>query len=151
MSGPAWIPFEKQRPAENALVWYFFEHVGVHLGTFHAPAEFCSATGFGFLNWDVTHWMPVDGLEHWPRPCEKLLINNSDPDFVLALEGGKFGRVFFKGSDRVVQDGEHYFFERTRRKRVSRCVDASGFQYYTLKERIVGYLAVPSAPVLALS
>lgn len=149
MSIHAWIEFEKERPAEGQLVWYFFDCVGVHLGYYHSPAEFSSATGFGFLNWDVTHWMPAPALSQWKVPSSELLREPSNPDIVLALPENKFGRVFFKGSDRIIEEKGQFIFERYRRKRVPRSVDSTGFQVERHAAAVLAFLEFPHKPVMA--
>lgn len=71
-----WLEFrEDQKPQDNQLVWYFFEQVGVFLGHFVEPSVFHSR--HGFLNGDVTHWIPADNPQ---EPMESMSEVNSLKD-----------------------------------------------------------------------
>lgn len=60
-----WVLTSERLPEIGALVIYYFEPVGMHLGQFKSgtcqgDAVFVSRAGF--LTGDVTHWLPVPPL-----------------------------------------------------------------------------------------
>lgn len=50
-------------------LWYFFKHVGVHLGQYYGDWVFAGDNGF--LTGDVTHWQYSIGQEKPKRPTSK--------------------------------------------------------------------------------
>jgi len=63
-----WIKCENKMPTVGQKVWYFFEVVGSHRGTFDGwyvdddgkkwDGMHMFSNDYGFLTGDVTHWMP---------------------------------------------------------------------------------------------
>lgn len=62
-----WIHVRDEKPQQNTPLWYFFEHVGVHLGEYLGDDVF--AGDGGFLGGDVTHWQYHTGQQR-PEPPE---------------------------------------------------------------------------------
>lgn len=64
-----WIEYSKERPMQDRDLWYFFKHVGVHLGQYYGDWVFAGDNGF--LTGDVTHWQYSIGQEKPKRPTSK--------------------------------------------------------------------------------
>lgn len=60
-----WIKYSEEKPGPDSKVWYYFEVVGVHQGTYHADGTFAGKNGF--LLGDVTHWQYDQGQSR-PKP-----------------------------------------------------------------------------------
>ncbi len=52
-----WILHREKRPEVDQFVWYYFEHTGVSYGKYGGGDTYYGRSGF--LNGDVTHWMPA--------------------------------------------------------------------------------------------
>lgn len=65
---PRWISMKDHRPENGQKVIYYFKHVGVHIGRYHREIdeegyEHDVFSGInGFLEDDVTHWIPIPEL-----------------------------------------------------------------------------------------
>lgn len=75
-----WVEYIQGEPSTHptvgARVIYFFSVVGVHRGQYHG--DWCFSSNSGFLEGDVTHWMPDDG-----RDLVGLAKKNADFHWVL--------------------------------------------------------------------
>lgn len=78
-----WVHVEEAMPKEGEKVWYYFEPVGRHRGTFDGyyvdddgkewKNMHMFSCDYGFLTGDVTHWHPdQDELPEVPAGTEAM-------------------------------------------------------------------------------
>ena len=77
-----WISVEDAMPEEGQKVWYYFQPVGRHRGTFDGywvdedgkewKGMHMFSCDYGFLTGDVTHWMPDEGQDKPEKPKETM-------------------------------------------------------------------------------
>ncbi|WP_241597696.1 DUF551 domain-containing protein [Rosenbergiella epipactidis] len=60
-----WIKFSDKEPKVGEAVLYYFEIMGIDVGTYEGDGLFVHKSGRNFLTGDVTHWMLLP-----PPPAE---------------------------------------------------------------------------------
>lgn len=92
-----WIEYKDKKPKINQDVYYFFSFLGVNKGIYGGNHIFYGKKGF--LQGDVTHWMPVEFSDDIPTPpfYEMYIISIDKKDIIICSSDKYFD--FFKDHD----------------------------------------------------